>query len=231
MTLSRVQRHFTWGKNPALLTSQKSITTFDTMNRDTADTQTIDAYDTHVDRYDNLARLLPDRDAMNRFLAALPAGGTILDFGCGTGAYAGLMQSLGFAVTAIDASAEMVRRAQSSYGVTALQRHFDQLAMADIFDGIWANFSLLHAKKTDFPGHLQAVHTALRDRGFLHIAMKTGRGTFRDKLGRFYALYSRADLARLLDQAEFDIIDETTGCDAGMAGITEPWIAILARRR
>ena len=42
----------------------------------------------------------------------------------------------------------------------ARQARFDELEVQGVYDGIWANFSLLHAPKSEFPGHLARIRRA-----------------------------------------------------------------------
>ena len=63
--------------------------------------------------YAALARLyddlFPEEPAITAFLAAgLPAAGRVLDLACGTGTYAAALARLGFAVTGLDLSADLI---------------------------------------------------------------------------------------------------------------------------
>ena len=101
----------------------------------------------------------------------------MLDLGCGPGLAATRMANAGLQVDAMDGSAEMVAMAAQHDGVTAWQATFDQITGTDIYDGIWANFCLLHASKEAMPHHLAAMVTALKPGGAFHIGMKTGSYT------------------------------------------------------
>ena len=59
------------------------------------------------------------RSARQRFLACLPAGAAILDFGCGSGRDAKAFLELGFSVEASDGSEELCRRASELTWITA----------------------------------------------------------------------------------------------------------------
>ena len=199
------------------------------MREDTTDEQTIAAYDEHVDRYLQFADSLPDAAALDAFIRHLPPGGHVLDLGCGTGAYAAAMAKRGLVVAAIDGSPEMVRVARHHYGVMAACRRFDDLDQTASYDGVWANFSLLHAPKAAFAGHLQTIGRALKPAGILHLGLKLGTGEGRDRLGRFYAYYTSDELRRLLADAGFYVIRERSGTGTGLAGVSEDFITLLAR--
>jgi SAM-dependent methyltransferase len=164
------------------------------------------------------------------FLAELPKGGRILDLGCGPGHAAAAMTRAGFKVEAWDASPELVRIARDEYGVDARVVRFEDLADIDRFDGIYANFSLLHASKAEMPALLTRIARALKPQGVLHIGLKTGCGERRDAIGRFYAYYEDAEIAALLDAAGLPAFRRATGEESGLDGAIAPWIILLARK-
>ncbi len=192
----------------------------------TAD-QTIGVYDRQARRYaEMVAESGPEPD-LGGFLARLPKGGRILDLGCGPGHTARRMMDAGFAVEAIDGSAEMVRMARAA-GVSARQATFDDLDCQSRYDGVWASFSLLHAPKADLPAHLARIHRALRPSGGFFLGMKLGDGEGVDALGRFYSYYSRDDLLHLLSEAGFTVTDTREGHEKGLAGTLDPFIVVNA---
>lgn len=161
------------------------------------------------------------------FAATLPQGGHVLDLGCGPGDSARRFLNAGFTVDAVDAVPAMVSRAKE-LGVAARQATFDAIDTLDTYDGVWANFSLLHAPRAEFPGHLARLHRALKPGGRLHIGMKLGRGEARDRLGRFYTYYSEDELMRHLTDAGFTPTTTHHGAGTGLDGIRSPWIWVQA---
>lgn len=194
-----------------------------------SDTETIALYDRRAADY---AAMTDDdnRDSaeLKAFCALLPKGGRILDFGCGPGASAQAMADMGFIAEAMDASAEMVSLAAQKSGVIARQGRFDDLTAEARYDGIWANFSLLHAARTDLPRHLSACHRALVRGGVLSIGMKTGTGHERDELGRFYTYVTIPELTTLLEDAGFRPCGFDTGSAPGLSGVDAPWVVMRA---
>ncbi|MEX0318495.1 MAG: trans-aconitate 2-methyltransferase [Ruegeria sp.] len=194
-----------------------------------SDDTTIRVYDERAAEYANLT---DDQNAddphLSAFLAAVPAGGRVLDLGCGPGTSAAVMAQAGLVVEATDASAEMVALADRHPGVTARQAVFDDIAGEQIYDGIWANFSLLHAPRTDFPRHLAALHAALKPGGAFFIGMKLGSGEGPDRLGRYYTYYSEDELRIHLTEAGFSITGQRHGSGPGLDGTVSDWIAVAA---
>ncbi len=194
----------------------------------TEDRQTLDVYAAQAGEYSNLVAGDADFPNMTDFLAQLPKSADILDLGCGPGRAAAAMRDRGHRVTATDASAEMADVARERYGLEVQIVSFDALDAVAAYDGIWANFSLLHAPKADMPRHLTAVARALRPGGVLSIGLKTGRGEKRDSLGRFYAYYEDAEITGLLAEAGLTVTDRITGSGPGLDGEIAPWIILSA---
>ncbi|MEM8730516.1 MAG: class I SAM-dependent methyltransferase [Pseudomonadota bacterium] len=189
---------------------------------------TIRVYDARAREYADAVDTGKD-EAMQAFLAGLPEGGQVLDWGCGPGHAAAAMAAAGLSVLATDGSAEMVRLAQAQPGVDAHQATFDDLTAQEAFDGIWASFSLLHAPRAAMPGHLAAAHRALRSGGAFWIGMKLGSGEKVDRLGRFYTYYSEAELQDCLTEAGFTVLQSDVSEVRGLTGDLEACVAILAR--
>ena len=169
------------------------------------------------------------RSHLVRFMGALPQGGSVLDLGCGPGGASGHMMRAGFDVDAVDASREMVRMAIETQGVAARVATFDDLDADGVYDGVWANFSLLHAPREALPKHLAAIARSLRSGGIFNIGMKTGTGMSRDHLERRYTFVTEDELVGLLDDAGLDVIAKDVGHEVGLAGTDDPWIVIMAR--
>nr|WP_217353848.1 class I SAM-dependent methyltransferase [Ruegeria arenilitoris] len=194
-----------------------------------SDPDTISVYDEQAQQY---AELTDDSNKADRgmtdFIAAVPEGGMVLDLGCGPGASALVMAQAGLKVEATDASAEMVKLASANHGVTARQAEFTDLNEVEAYDGVWANFSLLHATRAAFPNHLVAIHKALKPHGVLFIAMKLGQGEGPDRLGRYYSYYSEDELKTYLQEAGFTVTGQWHGSGTGLDGSVSDWIRLAA---
>lgn len=193
------------------------------------DENTIDVYNARAAEY---ADMTDDHNGddprLVAFITACPAGGKVLDLGCGPGASAAVMAQAGLDVDAVDASSEMVALAGKHPGVAARVASFDDLTERAVYDGIWANFSLLHAPRADFPRYLAAIHAALTPKGAFMIGMKLGDGEVRDGIGRFYTYYGEDELVAHLTKVGFTVIDRTYGSGPGLDGSLSDWISISA---
>ena len=192
------------------------------------DRETIAVYDARAGDYAKLETFDTPSATLAAFIAALPTGARVLDLGCGPGTSARHMVRAGCVVDALDASAEMIGLASAIDGVTARQASFDDISGTAIYDGVWANFSLLHAPRADMPRHLSAIHTALKPGGLFHIAVKEGTGAHRDSINRLYTYYTEAELTDLLQAAGFSVGPYRRGRDKGLSGEDADWISVTA---
>lgn len=194
------------------------------------DAQTIALYDAEIASYAaTLNWDTPDED-LKRFLKALPARADVLDLGCGPGHAAKLIAEAGHRVTATDASAGMAAYARRQPGITARQAVFEDHTEVAAYDGIYANFSLLHARLTDLPGHLKRLATTLKPGGVLHVSMKEGSGEQRDSLGRHYCYVILPDLQTLVSDAGFTCRSGEQGRLIGFDGVSTGYVVILAQK-
>lgn len=193
------------------------------------DRRTIDAYEANATAYAKRFRVIRLTPPLKAFIDALPSGARVLDLGCGPGDASAHLRAAGIQPDPVDASPAMVALANDRHGIGARLGTFDDVNAEAAYDGVWANFSLLHAPGADLPRHLAAIHRALKPGGLFHIAMKTGSGEVRDRLGRSYTYVGRHELAALLAEAGFTIIAAANGRERGLAGTLDPFVIFRAR--
>ncbi len=167
---------------------------------------------------------------LKAFVDTMPEAACILDLGCGPGNAAAIMIAAGHHVDAWDASPDMAAMAKELFGIDVKVATFESLDATDHYDGIYANFSLLHSPKQEMSDHLARIARALKSDGILHLGLKTGTGEHRDRLGRFYAYYSEPELTDLLATVHLKIKSAVTGEEAGLDGTVSPWIILQAHK-
>ena len=112
---------------------------------------TIRFYDNHATRFVE-DTLFVDMSALySRFLSRVPAGGLILDAGCGSGRDSKAFMEAGFRVRAFDASVTLAAMAQALIGQPVEVRHLNEVVERNCYDGVWACASLLHVREADPP--------------------------------------------------------------------------------
>lgn len=165
---------------------------------------------------------------LEAFFTLLPDNGLVLDLGCGPGQWAAKIRDAGYNVDAMDASSEMAALAKEHFDLDVTVASFEQLEAKGLYDGIWANFSLLHAPKSEMPEHLNRIYRALKPGGAFHIGTKLGNGEQRDHLGRFYSYYEAVELTGLLQDAGFTVVRKRTGSAVGLAGSDDSFVILTA---
>lgn len=193
------------------------------------DEQTIAVYDQQAGEYSEMISSKPADSTLLAFISRVEPGGVVLDLGCGPALASSIMRERGLRVDPVDACDGMVDLANSTYDIGARKATFADIDAENAYDGIWANFSLLHVSASDFSRIVTALHFSLKPGGVFHLAMKTGAGAGRDRLGRFYTYYSPEDLAEILGTVGFKIDEVKTGEDRGLAGDISSWIALRCR--
>jgi SAM-dependent methyltransferase len=148
------------------------------------DDSTLQFYRDNAQSYADWAKAPSTR--LRRFLALLPAGGAVLELGCGAGNHSAEMLAAGFAVRPTDGSPEMAEVASHRLGRPVETMLFHELDAQDAYDGVWASACLLHVPRDELTGILGRIHRALRSSGVFYASFKIGGGDGRDSLGRYY---------------------------------------------
>jgi len=135
------------------------------------------------------------------FLGLLPAGGSILELGCGAGNHAAEMLARGFVVRATDGSPEMAEVASRRLNHPVEAMRFDELDERETYDGVWASACLLHVPRDELAEIFARIHRALKSGGVFYASYKIGERAGRDSLGRYYNYPSQDWLKAAYDSA------------------------------
>lgn len=125
------------------------------------DLETIRIYDEKAGDYTARFAGSTPSGSLRSFMALLPEGARVLDWGSGPAAASAHMRDAGLQPEPVDASPEMVALARDRFGLKARCAAFSDPLPVARYHGAWVNFSLLHAKREDLPGHLAQLHEAL----------------------------------------------------------------------
>jgi SAM-dependent methyltransferase len=165
-----------------------------------------------------------------RFLARVPAGGHILDAGCGSGRDALAFRRLGYSVTAFEASPTLARMASEHCGFPVEVRRFQEIYWEDAFDGIWACASLLHVPSEELPEVLRRLGHALKPDGVLYASFKYGSRE-REFGGRRFTDLDERGLAGLVEAVPaLEVVETWVTGDRREGREGERWLnAVVAR--
>jgi len=136
---------------------------------------------------------------------------TLLELGAGTGNDSLFFRENGLTVTAIDLSAEMVKRCKEK-SVDAYELDYYQVSMLNKkFQCIWSMNSLLHVPKAELPQVLTSIDSVLDENGLFFMGVYGGENRENEYMNevsehpRFFSYYTKDMLAAVLEQ-HFTII-------------------------
>lgn len=132
------------------------------------------------------------------FLSFLPSDAFILDFGCGSGRDSKYFLEHGYLVDSVDGSAAMCRIASKFTGRPVRQMLFSELEANQVYHGIWASASILHAAPDSLAEVFTKMLRALRPQGVIYTSFKLGDG-IHIKEGKSYLRTTPENLTKLLD--------------------------------
>lgn len=135
---------------------------------------TVNYYNDNSDKYITNTFELDLFSLYQPFLEYLQPNDRILDAGCGSGRDSLYFKNLGYQVTAIDASEEMVKFTASYAGVDVHLLRFDEIDFHNEFDAIWACASLLHVPMKDLEKSMNRLIESLSDNGIFYMSFKYG---------------------------------------------------------
>ena len=192
------------------------------------DNLTIDIYNKNAIQYANLEIDKISLKAYYDFSNALPKKGLVLDYGCGPGYFAKRFLADGFKVDAFDASEKMIELASKETQINWSVTDFKSFRAKTKYDGIWANFSLLHAPKREINLLVQNIFKSLKPRGLFSLGLKLGTGESRDKMGRKYSYFEEKEIRSILLNESFMYSSHHLGEAIGLDGENANFIIILS---
>ncbi|MEQ1954771.1 class I SAM-dependent methyltransferase [Mesorhizobium sp. CN2-181] len=168
---------------------------------------------------------------LRRFMATLPARGSVLELGCGAGRDSEVMLAAGFDVTPTDGTPEMALAAEKRLGQPVKVLLFDEIAELEAFHGVWANACLLHVPRAELAGIIDRIHAAMKPGGTFYASFKTGAAEGRDRFGRYYN-YPEADFLRAaLGPDRWASIDMAVETGSSYYNLPADWLHLLAIKR
>lgn len=193
------------------------------------DDRTLDFYAREADAYASRGQEAAIR-RLEAFLARLPAGGNVLELGCGAGQDSAFMLARGFRVRPTDGSPELARTAEARLGVPVATLLFGELDEEATCDGIWANACLLHVPRSDLPDVIARIHRALKRGGVAQASFKAGEAEGRDRFDRYFNYPSEPYLRRLYGALPWADLDVFADRAPGYDGDDTDWLHVVATR-
>ena len=192
---------------------------------------TLDYYNNYADEFYQSTVTVEFTEMQDRFLKKLKKDAYILDFGCGSGRDTKYFLEQGYHVEALDGSVELCRRASQYAGIQVKQMLFEELAVADKYDGIWACSSILHLPIDKLVKVMQKMTTALKKNGIIYTSFKYGIFSG-ERNGRFFTDMTEATFADLLQGVDGLVVEEQwVSSDVRPERSEEKWLNLILRKR
>ena len=167
-------------------------------------------------------------DALWEFLSRMKEGGTILDYGSGSGRDSAYFLDKGFSVDSLDGSAEMKAQAERLFGIKVKLASFLSLEEKDKYDGIWAQASILHLEEHDLRVALTLIERALKRDGVFYSSFRKGEEDGYEN-GRWYTnMTERRFLSFLPAKLYVEKIWESQDV---RPGVSRTWLSIICRKK
>lgn len=192
---------------------------------------TLDYYNNYADEFYQSTVTVEFTEMQDRFLKKLKKDAYILDFGCGSGRDTKYFLEQGYHVEAVDGSVEICRRASQYAGIQVKQMLFEELAVADKYDGIWACSSILHLPIDKLVKVMQKMTTALKKKGIIYTSFKYGIFSG-ERNGRFFTDMTEATFADLLQGVDGLVVEEQwVSSDVRPERSEEKWLNLILRKK
>ena len=147
---------------------------------------TINYYDEHASQYFERTSQVDLAALYKEFLKYIPAGGRIVDLGCGSGRDVKWFREHGYDAYGLDASEELVKIARNQFDIPVEVGLIEEWIADEAFDGIWCCASLMHLDDMSFDRFLSNLRYNLRPGGALFFSVKVGIDSGVSKDGRYF---------------------------------------------
>lgn len=167
-------------------------------------------------------------DALWEFLSRMKEGGTILDYGSGSGRDSAYFLNKGFSVDSLDGSAEMKAQAERLFGIKVKLASFLSLEEKDKYDGIWAQASILHLEEHDLRVALTLIERALKRDGVFYSSFRKGEGDGYEN-GRWYTNMTERRFLSFLPASLY--VEKIWESQDVRPGVSRTWLSIICRKK
>jgi SAM-dependent methyltransferase len=177
-------------------------------------------------------------EGTDRFVSLLKPGSFVLDVGCGSGVKSAYLTGKGLRVLGIDFSDKLIdiaKRETPGAEFRVMDMH-DASALAEEFDGIFAQATFLHIPKKELAGVIEGLVQKLVSGGMFYAAVKGLRdggpeeevkeeNEYGYPYQRFFSYYSMDELTHHFETAGLEVLYT----DSKKTGRSD-WLQIIGKK-
>ena len=192
--------------------------------------KTIDYYNTNAEEYFKSTSQANVELLYNEFGKHLPAGGRIMDLGCGSGRDVKWFREHGYAARGLDASEKLVQIAQARFDIPVEVGCIEDWISEEPFDGIWCCAALMHLTDSKAKRFVSNLSHNLKSGGAIFVSVKTGIETGYDSAGRYLKDFTEHDIYTLLENVTDVHIKELWYTNDSLNRSVFKWLNVIAVR-
>ena len=160
--------------------------------------RTVEYYNNTAKEYFDSTSQVDLENLYERFLAYIPAGGSIMDLGCGSGRDVKWFRDHGYDAYGLDASEKLVKIACEKLQIPIELSTIEEWVADDPYDGIWCCASIMHLDDEAIEQFFSNLKDNLKPDGVLFMSVKSGIETGIDRYGRYFRDFEEDDIDELL---------------------------------
>ena len=192
---------------------------------------TLDYYNANADKFIAGTVSVDFKQVRDKFLGYLPEHALILDLGCGSGRDTKCFMEQGYPVDAVDGSEELCKAATEYTGIEVKQMLFQDLDVADKYDGIWACASILHLSKAEIPDVITKMVRSLKSNGVIYTSFKYGNFEG-ERNERYFTDFTERSFREYITEISNIAVEESwISRDVRPDRDEEKWLNLILRRR
>ncbi len=193
--------------------------------------ETIEYYNNNAESFVSGTKDIRFTQIQERFMSRIHDGGTILDFGCGSGRDTKYFMEHGFAVDAIDGSEKLCKIASEYTDISVRHMYFQELDEHEKYDGIWACSSILHLPKDELGKVFELMIRAAKNGGFIYTSFKYGE--FEGCRGdRYFTDFTEESFGEFLkDYSSLEVVEMWVSPDVRPGRGEEKWLNMILHKK
>lgn len=177
-------------------------------------------------------------EATDKFISLLPAGGKVLDVGCGAGTKAKYLADKGLQVLGIDIAENLIAIAKTEVpDARFLVMDMKELGgLVESFDGVFAQASLLHIPKQEISAVIKSLLGKLKKNGYFYVAVKEIKpGQAEEEIvkendygydyERFFSYYALDEIKEYLTDLGMEVVYSSASLP-----FKTNWIQVIAKK-